>query len=266
MTELDIFLKHVLVELAAHYRAMESQLGEVKKIEIAKNIAFRHKQYTDSLVCYIKGIKCLSTLNACLVLLENGCVQEINSLCRIANDLIQEIQFLQVEIGATFTADQTKFTQTFFQEEFEDANQPILKSQKRESVSVRKISAHNAKMSAQYINPSDYQTIAETEHKVFSGYVHGAYPQIMDMYGGNPPHFHVFGMLGTPRIEGARQQIVIHIERLCMATSFVSTKLNAPTVKIEISKLLKRFDEETGNTERGSASDLLKKLKKQKSK
>jgi len=31
--------------------------------------------------------------------------------------------------------------------------------------------------------------------------VHGAAPQIMDLYGGTPPHFSINGMLGTTRIE-----------------------------------------------------------------
>ena len=35
----------------------------------------------------------------------------------------------------------------------------------------------------------------ETLTKTYSGFVHAASPQIMDMYGGSPPHFHVEGML-----------------------------------------------------------------------
>ena len=41
-----------------------------------------------------------------------------------------------------------------------------------------------------------YRTLS----KAYSGYVHGASPHIMDMYGGNPPRFHTAGMLGTPRM------------------------------------------------------------------
>lgn len=32
-----------------------------------------------------------------------------------------------------------------------------------------------------------------------SNYVHGKYPEIMDLYGGKPGHFHLRGMSGTPK-------------------------------------------------------------------
>ena len=37
-----------------------------------------------------------------------------------------------------------------------------------------------------------------TISKAYSGYVHGASPHIMEMYGGNPPRYHVAGLVGTP--------------------------------------------------------------------
>jgi hypothetical protein len=33
----------------------------------------------------------------------------------------------------------------------------------------------------------------------FSNYVHGKYPETMDLYGGRPAHFHLRGMSGTPK-------------------------------------------------------------------
>jgi hypothetical protein len=49
-------------------------------------------------------------------------------------------------------------------------------------------------------NPSYNQAVARTIAKTVSGFVHGASPQIMEMYGGAPPHFYAHGMLGTPRM------------------------------------------------------------------
>ena len=34
----------------------------------------------------------------------------------------------------------------------------------------------------------------------FSNYVHGRYPETMDLYGGRPGRFHLRGMRGTPKI------------------------------------------------------------------
>jgi hypothetical protein len=41
--------------------------------------------------------------------------------------------------------------------------------------------------------------ISRMLYRAYSGYVHAASPQIMDMYGGNPPKFHMRGMRETPR-------------------------------------------------------------------
>ena len=47
----------------------------------------------------------------------------------------------------------------------------------------------------------------------FSNYVHGKYPETMDLYGGTPAHFHLRGMGGTPK----------DAENLAIIDSFVDT-------------------------------------------
>jgi hypothetical protein len=36
-------------------------------------------------------------------------------------------------------------------------------------------------------------------YRIFSNYVHGKYPEIMDLYGGRPGRFHLRGMSNTPK-------------------------------------------------------------------
>ena len=47
----------------------------------------------------------------------------------------------------------------------------------------------------------------------FSNYVHGKYPETMDLYGGRPAQFHLCGMSGTPK----------DTENLAIIDSFVDT-------------------------------------------
>jgi hypothetical protein len=50
----------------------------------------------------------------------------------------------------------------------------------------------------------DNRNSADMQHyilTVFSNYVHGRYPEIMDMFGGTPNHAHYDGMLNTPKDE-----------------------------------------------------------------
>ena len=50
------------------------------------------------------------------------------------------------------------------------------------------------------LNPSDEKELRRTLSQTYSGYIHGASIHIMDMYGGNPPKYHLTGMLNTPRM------------------------------------------------------------------
>jgi hypothetical protein len=38
----------------------------------------------------------------------------------------------------------------------------------------------------------------QTIHKTYSGYIHGASPYLMEMYGGTPARFHMSGMRRSP--------------------------------------------------------------------
>ena len=62
-----------------------------------------------------------------------------------------------------------------------------------------KIRAYIARIEGNGLDPSRGVALTRTISKAYSGYVHGASPHIMEMYRGNPPRFHVSGMLGTPR-------------------------------------------------------------------
>ena len=62
-------------------------------------------------------------------------------------------------------------------------------------------------------------------YRIFSNYVHAKYPEIMDLYGGVPGHFHLDGMRGTPK----------DAENLEIIQTFIDTASNA--VALTISKL-----------------------------
>lgn len=50
-----------------------------------------------------------------------------------------------------------------------------------------------------------------TYHR-YSGYVHGSYPEMMDLYGNKPGYFHLHGMSGTPRDGEILEQLGSFIE------------------------------------------------------
>ena len=75
---------------------------------------------------------------------------------------------------------------------------------------------------------------------LFNGYVHAGSPQIMETYGGSPPHFHLFGLLDTPLMEPHTVSFWQRTERTAMGFSLAGAALALPSVAARASALLDR--------------------------
>lgn len=233
-------LENALKNLSYFYNELEVFLP---KIHFNSNSPFKtfrvsNEDHTDSLACYLKGVKAVSTLNGALVLLKYGFTQEVGALCRMVDEACNEILFLiKPEDQNILSNYQKQFLDSFYQEEFAD-NENIFKAHNpRHTVPSKKIHASLAKTIFTSINPSDAKAMTSVVQKTLSGYIHGAYPQIMEMYGGNPPHFHIEGMLGTPRINEWTTQVIAYTDKLILLSILISNKLGAYGVE----KLMQDF-------------------------
>lgn len=261
---IEDYLAQTLQRLEQIYAEMDKATGSVLFRDVGPYRHFRHETLTESLACYLKGIKAISTLNASIVLLREGFAQEVGALCRMVDDFCNEIFFLLLPQGSEgFSDDQIRFLENFFREEFDKPEDPLRSAQKRDTVSVKKIHATFGKLAAGELNPSDAQELLRTVHQAFSGYIHGAYPHIMEMYGGNPPRFHVSGMLGTPRIDEWRGQLVGYVQRLIIASVFVARKLGVTNFEAPLRALLEEFEKTTGTKPVLQASAMVAAYKKQ---
>lgn len=140
MMSIEDYMTQTLQQLELIYVQMDEATGNLLYRDIGPYKQFRHETLTESLVCYLKGIKTISTLNACIVLLRQGYTQEVGALCRMADDFCNEIFFLLLPQGDSdsFSDDQICFIENFFQEEFNKPADPLRSTQKRETVSVKK--------------------------------------------------------------------------------------------------------------------------------
>lgn len=261
--EIDLYLNNTLSELESLYHQMHQQIEAPVFFDDGNYPRFRYRNISESLSCFLKGIKIISTLKASLVLLREGYAQEVGALCRMIDDFCNEIFFLLVpQNGDKFSKDQIRFLEDFFQEELDEPRQPLKSAQKRVNVPVRKIHSTFGKLAGNELNPSDAKELLRTTHQAFSGYVHGAYPHIMEMYGGNPPSFHMSGMLGTPRIQEWRKQILGYVYRTVMISVFVARKLGLPDMELKSKELLEKFEQEMSCKPSMTADEMLRKIKK----
>src|SRR5215813_12844946 len=98
-------------------------------------------------------------------------------------------------------------------------------------------------------NPSHNQRVIRTLQQAFSGFVHAASSQIMDMYGGDPPQFHVRGMLGTWRMPEFEYDIWNYFERAFAAFAFVAMAFGDQELANRILSQQQTFHIQTGRND-----------------
>ncbi|MCX8502210.1 MAG: hypothetical protein ORO03_11075 [Alphaproteobacteria bacterium] len=240
---LEDYIAATLGRLEAQYHAMTTAFEPPIIVKDGSMAWFRYEKQSDVLLCFLKGVKLVSTLNAALVLLRQGYALEVGALCRMADDFCFEIMFMIKTLdGDKPSKDQERFFHEFFQEEFENPDHPLSSSQIRDSVPRRKIFAAFGQLAKEELNPSDAQTTLMTIHRTFSGYVHGAYPHIMEMYEGKSARFRMSGMSNTRREAEWRVQLTMYVYRAIMASELVSRKLGLKDIERSIRELLVEYE------------------------
>jgi hypothetical protein len=191
-----------LSDLSILISEIEGHFPPPKYVKIGGQPQFRYSENSVYHVAFLKSVRMVSGLNACLCMLEDGYYQEIMVVLRTIDDFFSDILFiLENSQRGKLNASQKLFIEDFFKEEFVNPDNPLENSERRSTVPRKKIWASVARQIGQFANPSDAQKILQVTNDAFSGFVHGAYPHIMELYGGRTPHFHVNGVLGSPRIQ-----------------------------------------------------------------
>ncbi len=113
------------LENAVH--ALAALVGKADLINDPVLSGFRYSHLTIQHVCLLRSVRVVSTLNALLVLWQNGFVQEMGVLYRTIEEFLNDIMFmLEGYPSTTLTLNQQRFIDVFSKEEFEDASSAIL--------------------------------------------------------------------------------------------------------------------------------------------
>jgi len=169
------------------------------EIPFSESFVYRYAEKNIYQAIIQKLARVTSTLNAAVVLMENGFYQEQATLHRVIDEINEDITFLCFGIVKNDITELHKnFLEAFYEEEF-DKESSLESTQKRPMISRNKIQAYINYLEEAGSDPSTGKEASRTVFKANSGFVHAASPQIMDIYGGSPPRFHMSGMKGTPR-------------------------------------------------------------------
>ena len=222
------------------------RVPEPQRIQTGGQRMYRHVERTAQQAIVQKLARLVSTLSATHLLLDHGFVQEVGALKRILDEILEDVLFLLSGLDAP-SAKHKEFLEYFFAEEF-DAHTAFESTQKRGMIPRKKIRAHNARLVSELpgspLDPSRTTENFRTINKAYSGYVHAASPQIMEMYGGDPPRFHMVGMLGTPLVQEHRTDFRNYVYRAICALSLATRALGDDAGSDKIRNYARWYDKE----------------------
>jgi len=185
------------------------------------SFVFRYVEKTVLQAVIQKLARLVSGLRAARLLMEEGFVQEQAALQRMLDEVMEDVSFLSFSVIADeITPVHEAFLDAFFLEEFQDCD--AVTSSYRPTVPRQKIRAYIDRITSGPKGSSAHLDASRTVSKTYSGYVHAASPQIMDMYGGNPQRFFMNGLRGTERHAEHRADLWNYFYRGVLSFAFAA--------------------------------------------
>lgn len=218
--------KNLIDVLTTAFDSIEQRVTPPYKQKFGSGHVYRYEEKSSGQAIVQKLARTLTGLRAILLLNENGLLQEQASLQRVLDELEEDILFLT---SAYLFDDKTelhqKFLDAFYEEEFDNPENAIESTQKRPMISRQKIRAYTNKSRGEGLDQSSSIEIAKTISKTYSGYVHCASPQVMELYFGTPPKFQTSGKLKSPFYNDHKDDLFNNFFRAIHSFAFASMML-----------------------------------------
>lgn len=203
---------------------------------------FRYEEQNVKQAVVQKLARLLSALRAAEALLEAGFVQELGVLHRVVDEANEDVAFLVLSSREDELPKLTKeFLDSFYGEEIIGGKITGLPDIGKAEVSRRKIRAFIAEKAGVGSKKSSMIDNGKKLSKAFSGYVHGASHVIMELYGGDPPKFHVRGLRGTS-IQAGFQKSMFNYYYRTLISFVMALELFGLTPDDELKALVAEFD------------------------
>ena len=242
----DPLLDETLRNMESTLASFEKRIAAPQRVPYKDSFRFRYAERTVQQALVQKLARLLSGLHAARVLLEHGFFQEQAALHRMLDEFREDIMFLSLGVvRQEMTELHRQYLDAFYEEELDDED-PLKATQRRPMVSRKRIRAYLSRIEGPELDPSRRIEVSRTLSKAYSGFVHGASPQIMEMYGGSPARFHVTGMLGTPREDEYRHDLWNYFYRGILAFGFAAMAFGDRALLERILGYRDEFEKQSG--------------------
>lgn len=194
-----------------------------KKNYIRDGLRYHYEERSLAQAVLQKLARIASGLRSAQILLEHGLLQEQAALCRMIDEFQEDVCFLSFGILDGDLSDRhQQFLDAFYDGTDNENHSPQSFLEKKNEVPRKKIRSYIANHKLSPLNPSGAISASLQISNVFSGYVHGASLNIMEMYHPTPPKFLTRGMSGSRLQEDHRVDFHNFVYRGIMAFCFAT--------------------------------------------
>ena len=244
---MDALYLQTLRNMESTLTGLAKRVPPPQRVPILDSFAFRYVEKSIHQAIVQKLARVISGLHAARILLESGFVQEQGALQRMLDEFQEDVTFLAYAVITNEVTDlHRRYLDAFYQEEFDKPQDPVSSTQKRPMVPRDKIRAYIARIEGSALDPSRGVAVTRTISKAYSGYVHGASPHTMEMYGGNPPRFHVAGMRETPLFSDHADDLWNYFYRGICAFGFAAKAFGDEALFSSIQRYRDEFARQSG--------------------
>lgn len=243
---MDNLYQQTLDNMEKSLRDLAARVPAPKLVPRGSAVSFRYQEQTIHQAIVQKLARIISGLYAARLLMTQGLFQEQAAVQRILDELGEDVWFLSLGvIKDKLSPLHDEFLKAFYEEEYDKPGDALGSSQKRPMIARQKIRAWLSNNGGG-ADPSTDIEILRTIHKTYSGFVHAASPHIMDMYGGEPPRFHVSSMLGTPHVADHRDDLWNNFYRGIGSFSLAAKAFGADRLFESIRSYMREFAASAG--------------------
>lgn len=202
---------------------------------------FRFGRPTWKHFCLLKSVRAVSGLNACFALLPGGFSQEISVLLRTIVECTTHIEYVLASVkDGILEKPASEYVERYFLDFRRNEVSDFLRPKVRQGEVHKAVGSETDQLISQTDRSNEFQNVDSAKllsnvYLTYSNYVHSRYPEVMDLYGGQPLHFHLRGMPNTVRDEE-------NLEIVDCLTDTVSNALKFIVIRMDLSDQISKND------------------------
>jgi len=220
------YYSNIVSEIETVCQNLQGEFPQPWVLEYSEEMyTYRHhpSELSNTLAAYIKLVRIVSLLNACICLMKNGFVQEVHSLGRAIDESCQDITFLIIpeNLGAN-REKQLEMLSEFYKEITENPDDPLAVNSYH-AVDRKYVRSAISNVMGRIGNPHFMRQVGKASHRLFSSFLHGAYVCIMESFNPGTGKFETNGLpSSSPRVQDCEEYFVMHIYQAILAAALVA--------------------------------------------